>query len=130
MTGQPLRVLMINDYGMASGGAELQMLALRDGLRARGHSVRLFTSDAALVPGFPLLADRSCRGRTDAMQALSQTVNFSARAALREELAAYPPDVVHIRMFLWQLSPLILPVLRDVPVLFQAAVYKAICACA
>ena len=127
MTGQPLRVLMINDYGMASGGAELQMLALRDGLRARGHSVRLFTSDAALVPGFPLLADRSCRGRTDAMQALSQTVNFSARAALREELAAYPPDVVHIRMFLWQLSPLILPVLRDVPVLFQAAVYKAIC---
>ena len=40
MTGQPLRVLMINDYGMASGGAELQMLALRDGLRARGHSVR------------------------------------------------------------------------------------------
>ncbi|MEM8958188.1 MAG: glycosyltransferase family 4 protein [Pseudomonadota bacterium] len=123
----PLRVLMLNDYGQPSGGAELQMLALRDGLRARGHKVRLMTSDASLSEGFPLLADTACAGRTDRFQALSQAVNPSAYRALRAELAEHPPDVVHIRMFLWQLSPLVLPLLRDVPTLFQAAVYKAIC---
>ena len=122
-----LRVLMVNDYGRPTGGAELQMLALRDGLRDRGHSVRLFSSDAALTDGYPLLADAACRGRTDLAQVASQTANPSAWTALRRELAAHPPDVVHIRMFLFQLSPLILPLLRDVPVLFQAAVYKAIC---
>ena len=123
----PLNVLMVNDYGRPNGGAELQMLALRDGLRRRGHAVRLFASDAELTPGFDLLADRACRGRTDIVQVLSQTANLSAARELRRELAEHPPDIVHVRMFLWQLSPLILPLLRDVPVLFQAAVYKAIC---
>ena len=124
---RPIRVLMVNDYGRPNGGAELQMLALRDGLRRRGHSVRLFTSDAELTPGFDLLADRSCRGRADIVQVLTQTANLSAFRQLRRELAEHPPDLVHIRMFLWQLSPLILPLLANVPVLFQAAVYKAIC---
>lgn len=124
---RPLRVLMINDCGRACGGAELQMLALRDGLRARGHSVRLFSSDAEPAPGFDLLADRACQGRDDGWQVLTQTANLSARRELARELDERPPDLVHIRMFLWQLSPLILPLLREVPVLFQAAVYKAIC---
>lgn len=121
------RVLMINDYGRATGGAELQMLALRDGLRRRGHEVRLFASDAALAEGFPILADAACRGRTDRAQVVTQTLNPSAWIALRRELRANPPDVVHLRMFLWQISPLVLPLLRGVPTLFQAAVYKAIC---
>lgn len=124
---RPLRVLMLNDYGRPNGGAELQMLALRDGLRRRGHSVRLLSSDAQLTPGFPLVADRTCLGRNDILQVLSQTANPSASRALAAELRAHPPDIVHVRMFLTQLSPLILPLLRDVPVLFQAAIYKAIC---
>jgi glycosyltransferase involved in cell wall biosynthesis len=124
---QTLRILLLNDYGRPSGGAELQMIAIRDALNARGHAARLFASDAELVPGFDLAADRSCRGRTDRWQALQQTVNLSAWRTLRRELREYPPDVVHIRMFLWQLSPLVLQALCDVPVLFQAAVYKEIC---
>ncbi len=124
---RPLRILLVNDIGRPSGGAELQMLAIRDVLRARGHQVRLFASDAALVPGHPLLADRSCKGRTDIGQVLTQTANFDARRKLAAELAAFPPDVVHVRMFLWQLSPLILPLLRGVPAILQAAVYKEIC---
>ena len=124
---EPMRILMINDYGRPAGGAELQMLALRDGLRARGHAVRLLASDAELVPGHPLLADRAVPGRTDRLQAAAIVANRAAARAVRAELAEYAPDVVHVRMFLWQLSPLILPALRDVPVLYQAAVYKAIC---
>ena len=125
--GRKLNVLLINDYGRPTGGAELQMLAIRDGLRARGHRVRLFSSDADPVGGFPLLADATCRGRTDIVQVLTQTANLDAARRLRAELRDHPPDLVHIRMFLWQLSPLILPLLRGRPVLFQAAVYKAIC---
>lgn len=122
-----MRILLVNDYGTASGGAELQMLALRDGLRGRGHEVRLFSGDASPAPGFSPQADAVTAGRTDIAQVATQTLNLAARRDLAAEIAAHPPDVVHIRMFLWQLSPLILPVLRDLPVLFQAAVFKAIC---
>lgn len=116
-----MRVLLVNDYGTPDGGAELQMLALRDGLRARGHTVRLFASRASMTGGFASLADRTTAGRSDLGQVVTQTLNPAARRDLARELADFPPDVAHIRMFLWQLSPLILPVL------FQAAVFKAIC---
>ena len=122
-----MRVLLVNDYGTASGGAELQMLKLRELLAGRRHSVRLLTSDARLVDGFDVLADRSAAGRTDLGQVVTQTVNVSAWRRLGRELSEFRPDVVHLRMFLWQLSPTILQRLADVPVLYQAAVYKAVC---
>ncbi|KIT17170.1 glycosyltransferase family 4 protein [Jannaschia aquimarina] len=122
-----MKVLLINDYGTPNGGAELQMLAIRRDLMARGHEVRLFASDATLVHGYPNAADRTAKGRTDLGQVLTQAVNPWAWAALRRELADHPPDMVHIRMFLWQLSPVILPLLRNVPVLYHAAVHKAVC---
>jgi glycosyltransferase involved in cell wall biosynthesis len=124
---RPLRILLLNDYGTPSGGAELQMLALRDGLRARGHVVRLLASRAQLAEGFSNAADRTCAGRTDRLQALTQAANLSAWRAVRREIAEHRPDIVHLRMFLWQLSPLVLQPLADIPALFQAAVYKAVC---
>lgn len=126
-TGCGVRVLLINDYGTPNGGAELQMLAIRDHLRARGHAVRLLASNASYVDGYVNEADRIAPGRTDLGIVLQQTVNVGAARAVRRELQEFPPDVVHIRIFLWQLSPLILPLLKNVPVLYQAAVYKAIC---
>ena len=103
------------------------MLAIRRSLEARGHQVRLFASSAELVPGFPLLAERSCHGRNDLAAVALQSANPTAWHALRREMREYPPDMVHIRSFLWQLSPLILPLLSDVPVLHQAPTYKEIC---
>lgn len=122
-----MRILLINDYAVASGGAELQMLEIRERLRARGQEVRLFASDARPVDGFLPEADVVTRGRTDVVQALTQTVNLAAWRDLGAELRDHPPDVIHVRMFLWQLSPLILQRLADVPVMFQAAVFKAVC---
>jgi glycosyltransferase involved in cell wall biosynthesis len=121
-----MKILLVNDYGTATGGAELQMLSLRQGLRDRGHDVRLFSSRASLVPS-PLLANYHCYGSTQKMQVLSQTLNPSAYLNLRSALQSFQPDVVHVRMFMWQLSPMILPLLRQVPCLYQTAVYKAIC---
>ncbi len=122
-----MKILLVNDIGRPTGGAEFQMLALRQGLRDRGHDVRLFSSRASLVADSELVADYSCFGSNSKLQVLSQTFNFSAYWQLRKTLAEFQPDVVHVRMFLWQLSPLILPLLKDIPCLYQTAVYKAIC---
>ncbi|HZG40545.1 MAG TPA: glycosyltransferase family 4 protein [Nodosilinea sp.] len=122
-----MKILLLHDYGTASGGAELQMLSLRQGLSDRGHQVRLFASGAMPVAGHAQLADDTCFGTTTRLQVLTQTVNPSAYWRLRRVLREFQPDVVHIRMFLWQLSPLILPLLQAVPCVYQTAVYKAIC---
>lgn len=122
-----MKILLVNDYGTATGGAELQMLALRQELRDRGHDARLLTSSALSMPDAPLLSDYHCFGSTTHLQVLSQTINVSAYLQLRRVLREFRPNVVHVRMFMWQLSPLILPLLKNVPSLYQTAVYKAIC---
>lgn len=122
-----MKILLLHDYGTATGGAELQMLSLRQGLLDRGHQVRLFASSAVPVEGYPQLADATCFGTNSTLQVLTQTANPSAYWQLRKTLQAFQPDVVHIRMFLWQISPLILPLLRGIPCVYQTAVYKAIC---
>ena len=122
-----MKILLLHDYGTATGGAELQMLSLRQGLMERGYQVRLFTSCALPVAGYAQLADDTCFGTNSTLQVITQTANFSAYWQLRRVLREFRPDVVHIRMFLWQLSPLILPLLRDIPCIYQTAVYKAIC---
>ncbi len=121
-----MRILLVHDYGTPTGGAELQMLSLRRGLRERGHTVRLFTSRAKHVGG-DVLADDSCFGVTNRLQVLTQAVNPSAVRQLRRVLRDFRPDVVHARMILYQLSPAILPLLRPYPSVYQAAMYRAIC---
>ena len=122
-----MKILLIHDIGTATGGAELQMLSLRQGLKNLGHEVRLFSSVATPVADSKLLADYSCFGTNTLLQVLSQTINPSAYFKLRQILREFRPDVVHIRMFMWQMSPAILPLLKDVPCIYQTAVYKAIC---
>ena len=64
-----MKILLLHDYGTATGGAELQMLSLRQGLMERGHQVRLFTSRALPVPGYAQLRSeerrvgKECRSR-------------------------------------------------------------------
>jgi glycosyltransferase involved in cell wall biosynthesis len=122
-----MKILLMNNYGTATGGAELQMLSLRQGLQERGHDARLFTSYCIPVQDSPLLADYHCFGTNSRLQVLSQTANLSSFWELKKVLEEFKPDVVHVRMFLWQLSPLILSLLKPFPSLYQTAVYKAIC---
>jgi glycosyltransferase involved in cell wall biosynthesis len=119
-----MKILLINDYATIEGGAKLFTLTLRDELRRRGHEVRLFTSRARSIDG---LADYQCFGTVSRFYVLSQTVNPSAHWQLRRILAGFRPDVVHVTMFLTQLSPLILPLLEDVPSLYHVNILKAIC---
>ena len=122
-----MRVLLIHDYGAATGGAERQVLALRRGLRERGHEVRLLASRAQLVLNEENEADVTCYGTRGRLQVFTQTANISAVRTLRRTLAEFRPDIVHVRMFLWQISPVIMPLLRKIPAIYQTAVYKSVC---
>ena len=121
-----MRILLVNDYATPTAGAERLTLDMRDGLRARGHEVRVFASRAQLIAGTSF-ADATCWGTNSRVQTLTSTVNLSAARALRRELRLFTPDVVQVHMFLWQLSPSILPILRDVPSVYWAMTFKPVC---
>lgn len=121
-----MRILQVYDLSGANDGPGHQMARLRSGLEDRGHEVRLFASRVKAAPGPD--ADYMAFGTTDPKgQVLSQTFNPGAYRTLKRALADFAPDVVHVRQFLWQLSPLILPLLRRVPTVYHISHYKAIC---
>jgi len=121
-----MRILLVSDYATPSGGAELMVLALRNSLRQRGHDARLLASSARPL-NLPSQADYECFGMLSAARGLTQVANPSAYIQLKRVLREFRPDVVHVRLFLSQLSPLILPLLKDVPSIYHVAWYRCIC---
>jgi Glycosyltransferase Family 4 len=121
-----VKILLVNDYAVPQGGAEILILNLREALRARGHDARLFASNAG-ENSSGNLADYTCPGTTSRLRTLLQSANPCAATELPRVLAGFRPDVVHVQMFLTQLSPLILPLLRSVPSLYHVVWYRPIC---
>lgn len=121
-----MKVLLVSDYGNLAGGAELQLEMLRRELRNRGHDARLLATTAR--PGnTPSIADYECLGTTTSFRTLLQSFNPWARGALRRVLGEFRPDVVHVSLFLTQLSPSILPLLRQIPSLLYVVWYRPVC---
>ena len=117
-----MRILLVHDYAAGAGGAERYVQDLGLALRRRGHDARLLAGVAqGGDPEFPVAGTLS-RWRTP-LQAANPAAYWSMRRALR----TFAPDVVHVRMFLTQLSPLVLAPLRDVPTLYTAPWYRATC---
>ncbi len=121
-----MKILLVHDYGTLDGGAEVMTFALRDELRAQGHSVSVFTSNAR-TPGAILQADYFCKGTLSRFRTLLQVWNPWAYLRLRCVMRDFQPDIVHVRMFLTQLSPAILPLLHRVPALYHVVWYRPIC---
>jgi glycosyltransferase involved in cell wall biosynthesis len=121
-----VRILLVNDYGTETGGAEIQLLLLRRCLRERGHEALLFSSGAR-PGGAALEADVTCFGTVTALRTPLQVMNPWAATGLARVIDAFRPDIVHVGVFLTQLSPSILPVLRDVPALLHAHWYRPVC---
>jgi glycosyltransferase involved in cell wall biosynthesis len=121
-----VRILIAHDYGRPVGGAERMSQGLRDGLRERGHESLFFGSTAAPIANQPMIADETCYGSTK-YQPVLQAFNPAAARRFRQVVAEFRPDVVHVRMFLTQLSPLILKTLRDVPAILHVVNYNLIC---
>src|SRR5262249_13047462 len=105
-----MKILLVNDYATPTGGAELLTLALRSGLRERGHDARLFASSAR-PGGNSSFADYECFGTTSLLRTPLQIVNPWAFWQLRRVLPPVPPGVVDVGGFFFQPSPLILPLL-------------------
>lgn len=124
-----MRILLVHDYAPPLGGAEVMNATMVHGLRRRGHEVRRFCSTAAMVdlPAGESPPEYECRGTTSRWRTLLQTANPWAATALQRAIDEFRPEVVHVRIFLTQLSPLILPVLRNVPVIYHAVWYRAVC---
>ena len=94
-----MKVLLINDYGTSTGGAELLTISLRDDLRALGHDARLFATTAR--PNNALSqADYHCLGTLGSWRIALQTANPWAYWKLRQVLREFQPDVVHVNLFL------------------------------
>lgn len=121
-----MKILLVNDYGTLAGGAEVIVFGLRDALRARGHDVRVFTSSAKADDG-PFLADDSCFGTSSRWRTILQCGNVSAYTAIRRVIDRFRPDVVHVNLYLTQLSPLVLLGIADIAAVYYAQWYRPIC---
>lgn len=121
-----MKILLINDYAIPSGGAEITVLALKKELEKRGHEVKLFASSAKETHE-TLQSEVTCYGTLSPLRSYLQVANFSAFRQLRKLLAKWHPDVVHVSLFLTQLSPIILPLLRTYPTLWHLHWYRGIC---
>lgn len=121
-----MRILLVSDYAAGEGGAEIMTRQLRDGLRARGHDARWFASTGHLATANSE-ADAECFGTVGPFRTLVQSANPAAVAGLGRVLDEFQPDVVHVGMFLTQLSPLILPMLRGRASVYHAHWLRAIC---
>ena len=121
-----MKILLVNDYGTLAGGAEVIVFSLRDALRARGHKVRVYASSAQ-AGSETNLADDLGFGTTGRWRTLVQSANLAAACSLRRVLADFAPDVVHVNLYLTQLSPLILLTLGDVPAIYYTMWNRAIC---
>lgn len=121
-----MRILFLNDYATPNGGAEIQLHGLREQLRRRGHDARLLSSTAGRTAGDGL-AEYDCFGTLSSGRTLLQTANWSAARAVDQAIAAFAPDIVHVTMFLTQLSPLVLRSLRGIPCVYQVVWNRPIC---
>lgn len=121
-----MKVLILSDYAYLSGGAEVMIYNLREALRARGLDVRIFSTSLADQDGNNF-ADYTCLGTLSPFRTLLQTANPFAARSLARVLQTFKPDIVHARIFLTQLSPLILPQLRAYRSIYHLAWYRSIC---
>src|SRR4051812_21525353 len=112
------RVLILHDYAGARGGAELLSCDLKQMLRRKGVQVRALSSSADQYTE-EHAPDAIFQGFTGPCRALPEVANYSAWRAVRRELTAFKPDLVHITMFLTQASPVILSLFRHVPVVYS-----------
>lgn len=121
-----MKILLINDYGYIAGGAETIVFLLAEGLRQKGHQVMVFSSSVQSIQA-RFLADDKGFGTTSRWRTLVQSFNPPAALSLKRLLRYFQPDVVHLNLYLTQLSPLILRVLRGYPTIYYAQWYRSIC---
>jgi glycosyltransferase involved in cell wall biosynthesis len=123
-----LKILYICDRGYMLGGAGIILLAKVDGLKKRGHEVKIFTSDFNPTNS-TLFSDYTFKGfdERSAAKWFNQIFNFRSYLRLREVLQEYRPDIIHLHDIFYQVSPSILLAAGDIPVILTLHSYELIC---
>jgi glycosyltransferase involved in cell wall biosynthesis len=132
-----MRVLFCNKYNFPFSGTEVYMFELMDLMRAQGHEVALFSmADRRGLPTpydpyfVPNIDFKSPQGLfTRAKHAVHAIYSTDARRRLRQVIAAFQPDIAHVRNIYHHLSPSILWELKaqGVPVLYHLNDFKVLC---
>jgi glycosyltransferase involved in cell wall biosynthesis len=133
-----MRILYCNKYNFPFSGTEVYMFELMDLMRAEGHEVALFSMadprgqptpyDQYFVPNIDFKSPpRGWMAR--AKLAAHAIYSTDARRRLRQVIAAFQPDVAHVRNIYHHLSPSILWELKaqGVPVLYHLNDFKLLC---
>ena len=133
-----MRILYCNKYNFPFSGTEVYMFEIMDLMRAQGHDVALFSMadprgqatpyDEFFVPNIDF--KKSGQGLfARAKLAAHAIYSTDARRRLRKVIAAFRPDVAHVRNIYHHLSPSILWELKaqGVPVLYHLNDFKLLC---
>ncbi len=133
-----MKILFCNKYNFPFSGTEVYLFELMDLLRAQGHEVALFSMKDAR--GQPTPYDQYFVPHVDfkapnhgpwARTRLAAHAIYSteARRRLRMMLAAFQPDIAHVRNIYHHLSPSILWELKaqGIPVLYHLNDFKLLC---
>ena len=121
-----MRILQVTDWNPGRGGSEAYVEWLVGALPRVGHEVKLLTSNAGSAADgkadFVAIASRH-----PVAQAFLQIVNPFAITTARRAIREFRPDIVHVHLFAYHLSPAILQAFGDVPFVLTVHDYKPIC---
>jgi glycosyltransferase involved in cell wall biosynthesis len=132
-----MKILFCNKYNFPFSGTEVYLFELMELLQSHGHEVALFSAANAhgahsqfeehLVPHIDFKTARGFWLRTKL--AAHAIYSHQVREELRKVLAAFRPDVAHVRNIYHHLSPSIFWELRSqsVPVLYHLNDFKITC---
>lgn len=109
-----MKILHVISMGYICGGAEKSVVALRDGLLARGHEVKIMSSDRD--PDTAHYSDYECRHISGPLGLVRHLWSGSAYRTLKRAVREFKPDVVHFHT-MGELSPSVLFALGGTPAL-------------
>ncbi len=103
-----MKILFVNDSKVA-GGAELVCQASADFVRDSGHEVDFYYAEKSVSNPFSYL------------------YSFSHASRLKQKIAQFKPDIIHLHNFYHALSPSILGVLKKQRVVMTVHDYHLLC---
>lgn len=107
-----MKILQVISMGYVCGGAEKSVRLLQNGLVARGHEVRIMSSNRD--PDVAHFSDYECQHISGPTGILRHLWNASAYKTLKQAIVDFKPDAVHFHT-MGELSPSVLFALGGTP---------------